>query len=144
MFKLPDGTLLQSGEQLDIPVGQKIKLELTAKDVIHSFWVPNLGGKKDAVPGHVTSLWIQADQPGTYKGQCFEFCGDGHADMLITIVAHAQGEDAAWAKTAVEALARATAPETTAGRDAFFAAPCAGRGSVQGTTAARQAGASLA
>src|SRR5438046_10193434 len=118
MFKLPDGTLLQSGEQLDIPVGQKIKLELTAKDVIHSFWVPNLGGKKDAVPGHITFVWIQADQPGTFKGQCFEFCGDGHADMLITVVAHPQSECAAWATTAAGEPARATAPGTTAGRDA--------------------------
>src|SRR2546430_2256537 len=82
MFKLPDGTLLQAGEQLDIPVGQKIKLELTAKDVIHSFWVPNIGGKKDAVPGHTTTMWIQADQPGTYKGQCFQSCGDAHPPTL--------------------------------------------------------------
>jgi cytochrome c oxidase subunit 2 len=143
MFKLPDGTVLQSGEQLDIPVGQKIKLELTAKDVIHSFWVPNLGGKKDAVPGHTTTMWFQADQPGTYKGQCFEFCGDGHADMLITIVAHPQAEYAAWAKTAVEEAARATSPETKAGRDAFLAGPCAGCHTVKGTTAAGKVGPDL-
>jgi cytochrome c oxidase subunit II len=143
MFKLPDGTVLQAGEQLDIPVGQKIKLELTAKDVIHSFWVPNLGGKKDAVPGHTTSLWIQANQPGTYKGQCTEFCGDGHADMLITIVAHPQNEYAAWAKGAVEDAARATSPETKAGRDAFLAGPCAGCHTVKGTTAAGKVGPEL-
>jgi len=143
MFKLPDGTLLQAGEQLDIPVGQKIKLELTAKDVIHSFWVPNLGGKKDAVPGHVTTMWLQADQPGTYKGQCFEFCGDGHADMLVTVVAHPQSEYAAWAKTAVIEAARATAPETKAGRDAFLSGPCAGCHTVKGTTAAAKVGPEL-
>jgi cytochrome c oxidase subunit 2 len=143
MFKLPDGTVLQAGEQLDIPVGQKIKLELTSKDVIHSFWVPNIGGKKDAVPGHTTTMWIQADQPGTYKGQCFEFCGDGHADMLITIVAHPQAEYAAWAKTAVEDAARASSPETKAGRDAFLAGPCAGCHTVKGTTAAGKVGPEL-
>src|SRR2546423_3149202 len=140
MFKAPDGTVLQSGEQLDIPVGQKIKLELTSKDVIHSFWVPNLGGKKDAVPGHTTTIWIQADQPGTYKRQCFAFCGDGHADMLITVVAHPQSEYAAWAKTAVEEQARLTAPETKAGHDAFLAGPCAGCHTVKGTTAAGTVG----
>ena len=143
MFKLPDGTVLQSGEQLDIPVGQKIKLELTAKDVIHSFWVPNLGGKKDAVPGHTTSLWIEADRPGTYKGQCTEFCGDGHADMLIVVVAHPQNEYAAWAKTAVADAARATAPETKAGREAFLTGPCAGCHTVKGTTAAGKVGPEL-
>src|SRR5438270_39717 len=102
LFKLQDGSTLQSGQQLDIPIGQKIKLELTSKDVIHSFWIPNLGGKKDAVPGHTTSLWIQADQPGTFKGQCYEYCGDGHADMLLTVVAHSASDYTAWAADAVK------------------------------------------
>src|SRR5256714_12025079 len=144
MFKLPDGTLLQSGEQLDIPVGQKIRLELTAKDVIHSFWVPNLGGKKDAVPGHTTAMWFQAGQPGTYKGQCFEFCGDGHADMLITVVAHAQGDYAAWAQTAVTDADRLRDPATAAGRQAFLAGTCAGFHTGKGTTAAGDGGAGAA
>jgi cytochrome c oxidase subunit 2 len=143
MFKLKDGTTLQAGEQLDIPVGQKIKLELTAKDVIHSFWVPNLGGKKDAVPGHTTTMWIQADQPGTYKGQCFEYCGDGHADMLITVVAHPQSEYAAWAETARTDAERLRDPATAAGRQAFLSGPCAGCHTVKGTTAAGKVGPEL-
>ncbi|HKY51370.1 MAG TPA: cytochrome c oxidase subunit II, partial [Candidatus Limnocylindria bacterium] len=87
-FLLKDGqTYLFTTEELHIPVNTKVRIELSAKDVIHSFWVPSLGGKKDAVPGRATDLWIEADRPGTYKGQCLEFCGDGHADMLITLVA---------------------------------------------------------
>jgi cytochrome c oxidase subunit 2 len=143
MFKLKDGTTLSLGEQIDIPVGQKIKLELTAKDVIHSFWVPNLGGKKDAVPGHITTMWIQADQPGTYKGQCFEFCGDGHADMLITVVAHPQNEYATWAAAAVRQADLLRDPKTTAGRQAFLNGPCAGCHTVKGTTAAGKVGPDL-
>ncbi|MGH2471692.1 MAG: cytochrome c oxidase subunit II [Candidatus Limnocylindria bacterium] len=143
MFKLKDGTTLQAGEQLDIPVGQKIKLELTATDVIHSFWVPNIGGKKDAVPGHTTTMWIQADQPGTYKGQCTEFCGDGHADMLITVVAHPPSDYAAWAATAVADADRLNAPETRAGKDAFVNGPCAGCHLVRGTAAAGRVGPEL-
>ena len=142
-FKLQDGTALQAGEQLDIPVGQKIKLELTAKDVIHSFWVPNIGGKKDAVPGHTTFLWIQADKPGTYRGQCFEFCGDGHADMLITIVAHPQDEYATWAADAVKQANLLNDPKTAAGRNAFLTGPCAGCHTVKGTTAAGKVGPEL-
>src|SRR2546429_3394373 len=142
-FKLQDGTTLQAGEQLDIPAGQKIKLELTAKDVIHSFWVPNLGGKKDAVPGHVTSLWIQADQPGTYKGQCFEYCGDGHADMLITVVAHTPAEYATWAQTAVADANRLNDPKSAVGRNAFLTGPCSGCHTVKGTTAAGKVGPAL-
>jgi cytochrome c oxidase subunit II len=143
MFKLKDGTTLQAGEQIDIPVGQKIKLELTAKDVIHSFWVPNLGGKKDAVPGHTTSLWIEATHPGTYKGQCTEFCGDGHADMLITVVAHPQSEYASWAQTAVADADRLNDPATAAGRTAFLSGACAGCHTVKGTTAVGKVGPEL-
>src|SRR2546430_2821129 len=135
MFKLPDGTLLQSGQQLDIPIGQKIKLELTSKDVIHSFWIPNLGGKKDAVPGHTTSLWIQADRPGTFKGQCYEYCGDGHADMLLTVVAHSPSDYTAWAADAVKQANLLNDPRTKGGRDTFLAAPGVGCHTVQGTTA---------
>src|SRR5439155_36900 len=142
-FKLQDGTTLPAGEQLDIPVGQKIKLELTAKDVIHSFWVPNLGGKKDAVPGHTTQLWIQADQPGTYKGQCFEFCGTGHADMLITLVVHPKDQYATWIKDAVTTANRLLDPATKKGRETFLSLPCVGCHTVQGTIAAGKVGPEL-
>jgi cytochrome c oxidase subunit 2 len=143
MFKLKDGSTLVAGEQLDIPVGAKVKLELHAKDVIHSFWVPNLGGKKDAVPGHTTTMWIQADKPGTYKGQCFEFCGDGHADMLITVVAHPQDEYGAWAAAEVKRQDLLADPATAAGRDAFVNGPCAGCHTVKGTKAAGKVGPDL-
>jgi cytochrome c oxidase subunit 2 len=143
MFKLQDGTTLQAGEQLDIPVGQKIKLELTSKDVIHSFWIPNLGGKKDAVPGHTTSIWIQANQPGTYRGQCFEYCGDGHADMLLTVVAHNQNEYQAWAASAVKQADLLRDPKTAAGRETFLASACVGCHTVTGTNAAGKVGPDL-
>jgi cytochrome c oxidase subunit 2 len=143
MFKLKDGSTIITGERLDIPVGQKIKLELTAKDVIHSFWVPNIGGKKDAVPGHTTTMWIQADEPGTYKGQCTEFCGDGHADMLITVVAHPANEFATWAAEEVAFQERLQDPATTAGREAFLAGACAGCHLVKGTRAVGRIGPEL-
>lgn len=142
MFKLANGSTLQAGE-LDIPVGQKIKLELTAKDVIHSFWVPNMGGKKDAVPGHTTTMWIQADEPGTYKGQCTEFCGDGHADMLITVVVHPVNEYAAWARGAVELANLINDPKTEVGRQAFVTGACAGCHLVRGTAASGRVGPEL-
>ena len=143
MFKALDGKPMQAGEQIDIPVGKKIKLELTAHDVIHSFWIPNLGGKKDAVPGHVTTMWLEAKQPGTYKGQCTEFCGDGHADMLLTVVAHPEGEYAAWASKAVEDYNRLIDPKTRVGRDTFLASACVGCHTVKGTQAAGKVGPEL-
>ena len=143
-FKLADGqTYLQGAEELHIPVNTKVLLELSSKDVIHSFWVPNIGGKKDAVPGRPTELWIQADKPGTYKGQCFEFCGTGHADMLITLVVHPTDEYAQWVADAKKEADRGNAPETKAGREAFFSLPCVGCHTIKGTTAAGKVGPEL-
>ncbi len=141
-FRLKDGTTYLTGAQeLHIPVGTKVRIELSAKDVIHSFWVPSLGGKKDAVPGRATDLWIQADKPGTYKGQCLEFCGDGHADMLISLVAHPVNEYAAWIDEAKREAERFSAPETARGRELFRSLACAGCHTVRGLTAGRFPGA---
>lgn len=142
-FKLKDGTYLTVGEELHIPVATKVHLKLSSKDVIHSFWVPNIGGKKDAVPGRATDLWIQADKPGTYKGACYEFCGTGHADMLITLVVHTPDEYATWATSAVAAADRLNDPATAKGRETFLALACAGCHTVKGTTATGKVGPDL-
>jgi cytochrome c oxidase subunit 2 len=133
-FKLSDGTYLTAAEELHIPVGQKVKLELRADDVIHSFWVPSLGGKKDAVPGRLTTMWLQADRPGTYKGQCTEFCGTGHADMLITVVAQNPAEYTAWAEGAVKQANLFNDPAVAQGKQLFTTLACAGCHTVQGLT----------
>ncbi|GHC72448.1 QoxB, Quinol oxidase subunit II [Limoniibacter endophyticus] len=73
---------------LHIPAGQPIEILLTSSDVIHSFWVPRLGGKIDAIPGHVTRLRIEAGRPGSYGGVCAEYCGAGHAGMDFRVIAH--------------------------------------------------------
>ncbi len=133
-FVTSDGTPFTSAEQVDIPANTKVKLEITSQDVIHSFWVPNLGGKKDAVPGRTTTLSLESDRPGTFKGQCFEFCGDGHADMLLLVVAHPKAEYATWAKNAVAEYNRRNSPETKAGRELFKSLACAGCHTIQGLT----------
>lgn len=142
-FKLSDGTFLQGATELHVPVGQKIHIKLSSKDVIHSFWVPNIGGKKDAVPGRPTDLWIQADKPGTYKGQCFEFCGTGHADMLITLVADSPEDYTAWIKRALAEANRQSDPATAKGRETFLSLACVGCHTVQGTTAQGKVGPEL-
>jgi len=136
-FRLQSGSYLEGSEVLHIPVGTKVRLELQADDVIHSFWVPQLGGKKDAVPGRATDMWIQADRPGTYKGQCVEFCGDGHADMLIQLVAHPKDEYAAWAQSAIREANLLDDPATRAGRELFRSNACAGCHVIQGLTTGR-------
>lgn len=142
-FALRDGSALKVGEELHVPVNTKVKLEMRAEDVIHSFWVPNLGGKMDVIPGRTTYLAIQADRAGTFKGQCFEFCGNGHADMLLRIVAHPTSEYAAWAKTAVEEANIPLDPATARGRELFMAQACVGCHLVKNTPANGRVGPEL-
>ncbi len=133
-FKLKDGTYLTAAEELHIPAGQKIKIELSATDVIHSFFVPKLGAHKDAVPGRSTSVWMQADRPGTFTGQCSEFCGTGHADMLITVIAQNPADYAAWAASAVKQADLFNDPAVATGKQLYTTLACAGCHTVQGLT----------
>ena len=93
-----DEPIVTSG-QLVFPADTKVLLRLTSRDVIHSFWIPKLNGKKDTVPGRVHTLRMQADQPGIYAGQCTEFCGLSHANMKMEAIALTDGDFATWKAT---------------------------------------------
>ncbi len=98
-YYYPDaGVTLNSrdGEALNAPAGRPVVLEIASRDVQHSFWVPELAGKVDAIPGRVQRLWFQVDEPRQYVGQCAEFCGLEHYRMLITLDVLAADEFAAW------------------------------------------------
>jgi cytochrome c oxidase subunit 2 len=135
MFRTRDNNPLIVPQRLDIPVNTKVALEITSEDVIHSFHVSNLGGKIDAVPGRTTRLWLEADRVGEFKGQCFEFCGDGHADMLINVVVHPQNEYAAWAESAVAEANLLLDPATAQGRELFRTLACSGCHTLRPLTA---------
>ena len=96
-FEYPELGIVTANE-LRIPTGQPIRLEITSNDVIHSFWVPKLAGKTDMIPGRVNVAWMQADEPAVYVGQCAEFCGDSHANMRFRVTAMPQDEFDAWVK----------------------------------------------
>jgi cytochrome c oxidase subunit 2 len=87
---------IQLRNELHIPVGVPVDLHLTSADVVHSFWVPRLGGKLDMIPGRTNVLRLQADEADTYRGQCAEFCGLNHAHMQFTVTAHDPGNFEAW------------------------------------------------
>lgn len=82
------GELIESENLLHIPAGQPVDVLITSEDVIHSFWVPQLAGKLDAIPGRTNRIRIVADAPGQYDGVCAEFCGVGHAMMQFSVLAH--------------------------------------------------------
>jgi cytochrome c oxidase subunit 2 len=91
-----DNYLLDVDHPLVLPVGKKIKFLITADDVIHSWWVPALGWKRDAIPGFVNQAWTNIEEPGTYRGQCAELCGKDHGFMPIVVVALPENEFDAW------------------------------------------------
>lgn len=97
-IETPDGEALMTapGEPLIFPAGQKVRFNVTSRDVIHSFWIPRLGGKLDAVPGTTNTFWLKADEPGSWSGQCAEFCGLNHADMKLVAQAMSEEDFNAW------------------------------------------------
>ena len=88
--------LSEVNEPLVLPVGKKVRFLITAKDVIHSWWVPDLGVKRDATPGFINETWTRIDEPGIYRGFCAELCGKGHAFMPIVVNALPEAEYDAW------------------------------------------------
>ena len=92
--------LLEVDNRLVVPVGAKVRLLVTAADVIHAWWVPQFGMKKDAIPGFVNEMWFRADEPGVYRGQCTELCGRDHAFMPIVVEVKPQAEYDAWLASA--------------------------------------------
>jgi cytochrome c oxidase subunit 2 len=110
--------ILTTANEIHIPVGKPVRVQLISADVIHSFWVPLLSGKTDAIPGQTNVTWIEADRPGRYRGQCAEYCGVQHAHMAFDVVAESPEQFSRW-------LARQLAPAT----------PPAGERAVAGTRA---------
>jgi cytochrome c oxidase subunit 2 len=127
-----------TANEFHIPTGRPVVLKVTSRDVIHSFWVPNLQGKRDLIPGYTTALWLQADRPGVFRGQCAEFCGLQHAHMALDVVAEPDAEFEQW----LDAMRRPAQPPADArersGHDVFMQTRCATCHTVQGTDAAGQ------
>ncbi|SEN73169.1 cytochrome c oxidase subunit II [Lihuaxuella thermophila] len=94
-FEYPD-LGVKTAQELYIPVGKKVHLEIHGKDVLHSFWVPALGGKTDVIPGRVNTMWLDAKKPGKYQGKCAELCGAGHALMDFVVYAKEPAEFDKW------------------------------------------------
>lgn len=88
--------LLNVDNPLVLPVGKKVSFLLTASDVIHSWWVPDFGWKKDAIPGYINEAWVVVDKPGIYRGQCAELCGRDHGFMPIVVEVKSEEDYAAW------------------------------------------------
>lgn len=132
-----------TANELHIPAGRPVRVQVTTEDVIHSFWVPNLHGKVDMLPGRTNQLWLQADSAGRFRGQCAEFCGTQHTMMGMHVVAHDSAAFVAWA-----ARERAPAPSPAdplllRGQQVFLGSACVYCHAVRGTNASSRLGPDL-
>lgn len=129
--------MFTTANELHIPVGRPVKVSLRAADVIHSFWVPNLHGKTDLVPGHVNNSWFQASQAGVFRGQCAEYCGTQHALMAFLVIAEPEAEFERWLENQKRP---APAPQTAAARlgQQVFMDKCSHCHNIRGTQAEGQ------
>jgi cytochrome c oxidase subunit 2 len=134
--------IFTTANEIHIPTGVPVRFELSSADVIHSFWIPQLAGKMDVIPGQNNQMWLQADSPGTYRGQCAAFCGSQHAHMALTIVAESLQNFAAWQN---RQLTEASLPgeETPRRGERIFQTHCAACHAIRGVDPAGIAGPNL-
>jgi cytochrome c oxidase subunit 2 len=141
--RAPDGTVVPTPNELRLPAGRTAEIELGATRVIHSFWAPPLGGKIDMIPGRTTRMLLKPERPGTWRGQCAEFCGESHAIMAFPVIVMEPAAFRDW----LDAQARPAAPPATEaarrGRALFEANGCGACHAVRGTGAGGSVGPDL-
>jgi cytochrome c oxidase subunit 2 len=135
--------IVQTANEIHIPAGQPVRIELASADVIHSFWVPSLHGKRDLIPGHDSAIWIEADRPGVYRGFCAEFCGHQHAHMGLLVIADPPDRYAAWYAGQLQTPSPPANALLQRGRQVVESAPCAVCHNIQGTQASGRLGPDL-
>jgi cytochrome c oxidase subunit 2 len=130
-----DGTDAVTANEFHIPVGEDVTLTLEAADVVHSLWVPELGPKRDLIPGRVNELTWRAETTGRFRGQCAEYCGLQHANMALYVVVEPREDFDRWLATQESDAAVPTTDEQRAGLDAFVDQPCGSCHEIRGTEA---------
>lgn len=136
-------TRFETANEIHVPVGRPVELTLRSEDVIHSLWVPQLGGKVDMIPGRDNTLVLQADRPGVYRGKCAEYCGLAHATMQFLVVAQPADAFRRWAADQARPAQQPATDDARAGRQAFVDGACAGCHAVRGTPADGELGPDL-
>lgn len=133
-FRYPEQDIITANE-FYVPVGRPIALKLRSADVIHSFWIPNLGAKIDMIPGRTNAIEVRADSPGEYRGQCAEFCGMQHAQMAFIVVVEQPTAFSAWLESQRTPAAPPADPVAVRGLQTFIEVGCAACHTIRGTPA---------
>lgn len=127
-----------TANEMHVPVGRPVVLTLKADDVIHSLWLPSLGGKKDLIPGRETLHVLRVDRPSEHRGPCAEFCGVQHANMTLTLIAEPTERYEAWADAQRQWAPKVEGAQVARGRELFVQGPCALCHAISGTSASAQ------
>jgi cytochrome c oxidase subunit II len=125
--------IVTTANEIHIPVGQPVVINTKSNDVIHSFWPPNIHGKRDNIPGYTNAFWIEADREGTYRGQCAEFCGHQHAHMSFFIVVEPMAKFQAWMAQQRLPAAQPSDADQKRGQSVFLRSPCTMCHTIRGT-----------
>ncbi len=125
----------ETANEIRIPVGEPVQIRLSSDNVIHSFWVPELHGKLDLIPGKPNTFWIQADRPGEYRGLCAEYCGVQHANMMFLVIAEPPEQFAAWLEAERQPAVTPTDDLAKQGQEIFLASTCINCHAIAGTAA---------
>lgn len=134
-YPTPDGGTVEVANEVRLPVGEPVQFELESVDVIHSFWIPSLGGKIDMIPGRRTHLTLLPNKVGTYRGVCAEYCGESHAHMAFDVVVTTQADFDDWLKRQVEDSAPPQGSEAALGAEVFRRSGCGACHAIRGTSA---------
>jgi cytochrome c oxidase subunit II len=140
-FDYPDQKII-TADEMHVPLNATVYLDIESVDVIHSYWVPQLGGKIDAIPGHINQTWFQPTQIGTFAGQCSEFCGAQHGNMRLTVVVDTPAQFQAWLTQQETAIPTLTG-QAGQGEQAFLTGACIGCHTIDGTKAQGKIGPNL-
>jgi cytochrome c oxidase subunit 2 len=141
-YRTPAG-LVETANELRLPRGERVALQLTSPDVIHSFWVPSLAGKMDMIPGRLTRLALEPTKTGTFRGVCAEYCGASHALMAFTVIVMEPGEFRLWLEAQARPAAPAADPQSARGQTAFVANGCSACHTIRGIASAGRIGPDL-
>ncbi len=141
--RYPERRRAITANEIHVPAGVPVEVELRTRDVLHSFWVPALNRKVDAVPGRTTRVTFQLRKPGVYRGQCAEFCGAQHANMALRVIAEEPRDFRRWLERQARPAAEPSRPSEREGRDVFMSEGCASCHTIRGTEASTDIGPDL-
>ena len=132
-----------TANEIHVPVGKPVAIELRSTDVIHSFWPPSLTGKRDLIPGSENTLWLRAERPGVYRGQCAEYCGHQHAKMAFEVIAQPADSFARWLEAQRDTAMTPTSSLARRGQEVFLTSSCVMCHAIGGTPAGSRVGPDL-